>query len=339
MKNLKYSVGIDVSKDDFKACLSVLNENIQVKIKASSTFSNTEKGIKLFMDWVKKHHKEADLPVYFLMETTGVYHENLAWYLFEQSQNVIVVLANKAKRYLQSLGIKSKNDKIDAQGLSQMGAEKSFPLWQPISKNIYILRSLTRLHEDLQIQKTSFGSRLKTFDYTMHSCTEVKKSINKLLKEICNQIEHIEGQILKTIQQDDTLKAKYECVTSIKGVGLMAFAVTVAETDGFALINNQKQLTSYAGYDVAENQSGIRNGKTRISKKGNSHIRRILHMPAFNVVKYEKKFKDLYERVYERTNIKMKGYVAGQRKLLCMIYTLWQKEQKYQTIESNLLIN
>ena len=61
-------------------------------------------------------------------------------------------------------------------------------------------------------------------------------------------------------------------------------ALTGWPEPGFA---NQRQLVSYAagppgGYDVVENQSGNRSGKTRISKKGNSRIRRILHLPAFN---------------------------------------------------------
>ena len=110
----------------------------------------------------------------------------------------------------------------------------------------------------------------------------------------------------------------------------MAFAVVVAETDGFALIENQRQLTSYAGYDIVENQSGKRKGRARISKKGNSHIRRVLHMPAFNAVKYEETFKELYDRVYNRSGIKMKAYVAVQRKLLCMMYTLWKKDQMFK---------
>ena len=59
---------------------------------------------------------------------------------------------------------------------------------------------------------------------------------------------------------------------------------------------NQRQLVSYAGYDVIENQSGNRSGKTRISKKGNSRIRRILHLPAFNAVRFgEPTCQALYE--------------------------------------------
>src|SRR5690606_31487449 len=85
-----------------------------------------------------------------------------------------------------------------------------------------------------------------------------------------------------------------------------------------------------AGYDEIENQSGKHVGKTKISKKGNSRIRRILYMPAFIAVQYEQKpFSDLYERVFERSKIPMKAYVAVQKKLLIMIYYLWKKNEKY----------
>ena len=330
MKNLKYAVGIDVSKDDFKACLSVISEDFQVKVKASTTFKNTGKGALDLLAWARKNHKETGIALHFLMEATGIYHENIAWYLHQQSQNVHVVLANKAKRYLQSLGNKSKNDKMDAQGLAQMCAEKSLDKWQPLSENLYLLRSLTRLHEDVQVQKNGFRNRLEALEHGMYDMKDSIKAISGLIGEMDKQIRVLEEEIQKALEKDGPLKKKYECLTSIKGVGLMAFSVVVAETDGFALIQNQRQLASYAGYDVVENQSGKKKGRTRISKKGNAHIRRVLHLPAFNVVKYEREFRDLYERVYERSGSKMKAYVAVQRKLLCLLYTLWRKEEPYQ---------
>ena len=44
----------------------------------------------------------------------------------------------------------------------------------------------------------------------------------------------------------------------------------------------------------------------------------------------QRPFVGLYERVFERTKIKMKGYVAVQRKLLTLIYALWKKDEKYE---------
>ncbi|MCD1116438.1 transposase [Chryseobacterium turcicum] len=89
-------------------------------------------------------------------------------------------------------------------------------------------------------------------------------------------------------------------------------------------------MVSYAGYDVVEAQSGTRIGKTRISKKGNSRIRRVLHMPCLVVIQCGvKKYKDLFDRTYEKHGIKMKSYVAVQKKLLVMIYHLWKKKEEY----------
>lgn len=109
----------------------------------------------------------------------------------------------------------------------------------------------------------------------------------------------------------------------------MSFAVVVGETNGFELFKNKAQLVSYAGYDVIENQSGTKTGKTRISKKGNTHIRRVLHMAALNAAKHEPVFKTFYERVHSNTHIKMKAYVAVQKKLLCLMYSLWKRDQVF----------
>jgi transposase len=330
MNYLKYSVGIDVSKADFKANISVIDIHQKVSVKASSTFNNTSDGFEKFMVWTKKHHKETNIPIHFLMEATGVYYENLAWFLFKLEQKVSVILPNKAKKYLQSLGHKSKNDKIDAKGLAQMGAEQNLGLWQPISKNIYVLRSLTRLHESFSVQLNGIKNQLHALQYGMFETESaeigLKSMINQFEVELCN----LKKLIIKTVEEDEVLYKKYKLISPIKGIGLMTFAVLVAETNGFALFNNVGQLTSYAGYDVVENQSGSFVGKTRISKKGNAHIRRILFMPAFNAVKDKSSiFYDLYERVYERTGLKMKGYVAVQRKLLSLVYVLWKKDVAY----------
>ena len=97
-------------------------------------------------------------------------------------------------------------------------------------------------------------------------------------------------------------------------------ATILAETNGFKLFTSRAQVVSYAGYDVVERQSGSSiKGKTRISKKGNSHIRRALHFPAITIVKHEPQFKQLYDRILERSHIKMKSYTAVQRKILLLI--------------------
>lgn len=161
-----------------------------------------------------------------------------------------------------------------------------------------------------------------------------KNTIKRLKKTLCLYDAHLESirqEIKEVIAADALLQEKISKITTIKGVGVLTAATIVAETNGFALFTNQKQLVSYAGYDVVENQSGKRVGRTRISKQGNSHIRRILHMPALHAVRRNVPVcKALFERLTGKGKKKMLAYVAVQKKLLVLIYTLWKRDEVWQ---------
>lgn len=326
---LKYSVGVDVSKEKFDCCFSEINISQRVKVKSTRRFDNHDFGIGQFIQWIDRHKKQ-DIPLVVILEATGVYYEQIAWGLYDNGINVSVVLPNKAKKYIQSLGYKSKNDKTDAKALSQMGAEQCLDSWQPIAGNIYELRGLTRQNEDLQKERTMILNRIEAQNHSREKNRFVFRQLKSSMKHVEKQIEQVKKEIEKCINKDEVIKEGIEHINTLKGVGTLTIATIVAETNGFLLFKNQRQLVSYAGYDVVENQSGNRAGKTRISKKGNSHIRRALHMPAFCVVRYNpKSFGQLYERAYDSSNVKMKGYVAVQRKILVLMYTLWKKNEDY----------
>lgn len=330
-KPIKFGVGIDMGKDEFHACVSAIDHNQRIKIKATHAFKNTPKGFAEFYQWADYHVKQG-VPVQFLMEATGVYYEQLALYLHQHQRYVCVVLPQKAKYYIKALGIKTKTDGVDAQALAMMVCQQCLEGWKPISEAMYKLRQLTRQQIELQEFKTQLGNQLLALEIGMYHSVEVKKQLEKLIHEIDKQIDECEKLIKKAVEANPEWSRKVEQICAIKGVGLLTVANLITETNEFALFDNQRQLVSYAGYDVVENQSGKRAGKTRISKRGNSRIRRALHMSALMVVRYDQNtFVGLYERVFERTKIKMKGYVAVQRKLLTIIYALWKKDAKYDT--------
>lgn len=320
----KHCAGLDIDKQTFKACLITDGVNGK-RTLGSRTFSNRLTGFIEFSAWVSNKLKGGK--AHYVMEATGVYHEHLSYYLHDQDQQVHIVLPLKSKRYLQSLGIRSKTDQIDAKGLAIMGLEQTLAIWQPSSKKLLQLRSLTRQIEILQQHRTAFKNQLEGASHSAVMHSSVIKSLKQMISQTEKQIVKLEKEVEKVVVSDKVLCQKYELLRPLKGVGLMSFAVVASETNGFTLFKNQRQLVCYTGYDVLENQSGQRVGKTRISKKGNTHIRRILHLAAWSAVKNQTKpFHQLYQRVYERTGVKMKAYVAVQRKLLVMIYTLWKND-------------
>ncbi|MEZ4932096.1 MAG: IS110 family transposase [Saprospiraceae bacterium] len=327
---IRQSVGIDVSKKELSVCFSNMEQGQRVRIRSTKTFPNTVAGFKKLDGWVRSQRRDANVPFCILMEATGVYYEEAAYFLKAQGWDVSVLLPNKTKAFAKSLDFKSKTDAIDAKTLAQMALERSLPVWEPFSPKMLAIKRLCRERVTLQGHKTAAKNQLHAKEHAHQTDKSSIRRSRELIKFLVKQIKQVEQAIEGEVGKDPELKAKVEAVCTLKGVGLITAATVIAETNGFALFRNKAQLVSYAGYDVVENSSGssIR-GKTRISKKGNSYLRRAMHFPALGAIKYIPEMKALYERVFDRTKIKMKGAVAVQRKLLVLIYTLFKKGVAY----------
>ncbi len=327
---LKYSIGVDISMKSFHATFSSIDSLQVVKIKSSQSFSNNVEGFKKFQQWITKNYLDHSMPLVIVMEATGVYYEQCGMYLFKHGYKVAIVLPNKAKKYLQAIGLKSKNDKIDSKGLARMAAEQSLEIWQPMSDFFYQLRAMTRQRQSLQEMKTVFSNQLHAQELSAFPSKVVIRQHKEMVKRLVEQIKVMDSAIKLHIQSNAEVAERINNICTLKGVAILTAATVVAECNGFALFKNVRQLVSYAGYDIVENQSGKHTGKTRISKKGNSRIRRALHMPAFSSITYEiKPFKNLFERTLQKHNVKMKSFVAVQKKMLIMIYTLWKTNKSF----------
>src|SRR5690606_22851906 len=124
------------------------------------------------------------------------------------------------------------------------------------------LRELTRQHQSLQELKTNVKNQLGASELGMFQNRLVIKQQRSLIKMLEKQIVTLEAAIQQHIDSKEEVKRKVDNICKIKGLGLLSVAVVLAETNGFALFENSRQLVSYAGYDVIENQSGRRTGRT-----------------------------------------------------------------------------
>lgn len=328
MKVLKQCVGIDISKDSIHACFAYLNEDISINFSTVRQFSNDENGFVELLKWTKSHI-QTNTSAKYLMEATGVYYEHLSYFLHKKHCKQHVILPNKSKNFFKSLNIKTKTDSTDAKYLAQLGLERNFSDWQPPVSFFKQLRSLTRYYYQLQDDLTVNKNQLHSFEYSKDTNKFVTKSKKQIIDMLTKQMEKT-LEVIKELISDEEYAEKFKCIRSITGVGLKTAATIVAETQGFHLIRNRKQLVSFAGYDVSKNQSGTSvNGAERISKKGNKFIRKALHFPALSAVRASAEFDKFFNRIYGKRHIKMIGYVAVQRKMLLLIYALWTKNEMY----------
>lgn len=325
----KQSVGLDISKDTFVACFSQRQTGKSFHILSCRTFKCTNGAFEQFHRWVQ-NQRHASAPLQLLMEATGVYYEELAYFLHAKGYPLTVLLPNKTAAFAKSLSYKSKTDAIDAQMLAQMSLERDLPTWVPFSHSMLVIKRLCRERSELIDSQVVFKNRLHAKEHAYHPLKASLQRSKKAQDFLKKQISDIDLALLKAISEDEVLRQKVQNACSIPGVGFITAANILAETNAFALFKSKAQLVSYAGYDVVQNTSGTSlNCPTKISKKGNHRIRKALHFPALVAVKSEPKMKNLFDRAFDKTKIKMKAYVAVQRKILVLIFATFKNNQPY----------
>ena len=82
---------------------------------------------------------------------------------------------------MESLGLKSKNDHIDAKGLARMGCEQKLDEWSPLSPFYHKLRTYTRLHEDIQQKKTETINQLHALKHGAVQMTDAIEVLQRLV--------------------------------------------------------------------------------------------------------------------------------------------------------------
>jgi transposase len=333
---LKQVVGIDVAQKELVVSLGKMDEDALTFIYASRVFSNNEKGFTALLQWVAKQTVEA-FPLRYVMEATGVYHEALACFLASKAYRVSIVMPNKITNFFKTLETKTITDKSMAEAIALFGLEKKLEDWVQPKKVFRNLRQLTRERDQLTIERTMLKNQLHAeqaeADPSLAAIERMKFRINI----INTQINEIMVEIKVIISSDSEIKRTVELITSIPGIGPVTAAVVIAETNCFELIRSKKQLTSYAGLDVKEKESGTSvKGKSKISKRGNRYLRKAMYMPAMAAIKNSERYKAIFVRIVSTNGIKMKACVAVQRKLLEMTYTIYKNDIPYQKDYLNL---
>ena len=326
---IKQSVGIDISKDTFTACVCRSDFSGNEYLSETVDFKNLKTGYNQLVKWSRRI-TDPSIEVVFVMEATGVYYESLAHHLHKLNLPVSVLLANKVKHFAKSLNIKTKTDQVDARIIARLGAERKLSLWEPPPEIFKLLKDLTRAYTELIRERTAFKNRLHAMSSGYKPHPAIIKSNKAIIKKLTEQSEKIKEEIRKLIYSEEWLASRVDKVLTIKGVGLMTIATVLAETQGFEFVKNIRQLCSYAGYDVVQRESGTSvMGKTKISKKGNGRIRAALHFPALQAARHSPTMKSTYDKINQNKPCKMVGATALQRKILVLIYTLWKKEKVF----------
>ncbi len=320
------TIGIDVSKDKLDICWL---RDVETKRMKTKVFKNTGKSHQALLDWALKSTNCSIDGIQFVMEATGIYHEAVAFTLYQAGARVVVVNPALIKAYASSLGRRSKTDKKDSYVIARYGYTQQPTAWEPEPEAVRHLKALlaryTAVEKDLQREQ----NRLEKSAIAQHPDIIIE-SIEQMIQALEAERQRLKKQIDSHIDQSPTMKKDRQLLESIPGVGptISMHMVALYRSRDF---NKASQLAAYLGLNPIQHESGSSvRGRSRLSKAGNAKVRAKLYLPAVVATRYNPDIKLQYQRLLSKGKSKMSALGAAMRKLVHICFGVLKHQTPYQ---------
>jgi len=155
------------------------------------------------------------------------------------------------------------------------------------------------------------------------------------LLHLMKQLDKLSG-VLSDLCKSIAIE-EMEIITSIDGVGDATGAAFLAEIGDIANFSSHKSLIAYAGIDPTVFQSGKFEGTSRISKRGNRHLRRLVYLMTVGVIRCNAFFKAYFIKRKQDGLPFRKAVLATAHKLIRTIFAMLSHKSFFRVKEVNSL--
>lgn len=299
MKKFMFRIGVDVSK--LTLDLHCAEKQTHLKI------TNNTEGLKLFSKWLK----DLNIPyndVLMVMEYTGGCEYKLLQYCEAKGISYCRIPGLTIKK---SIGIvRGKNDKIDAYRIAQFADEKQKTLEpsKPFNHCIVKLKELLALRKRLVRENAGYKSTIKGRK-DMYNSTAKDVHVKVLTQKIRQNkklIDEIENAINSLLISDKTIANNYTLLVSIKGIGKINAAMTIAYTENFTAFSHARSYAVYVGVVPFEYSSGTSiNGRKRVSPIANKELKQELNQAAKTAIQWDEETKLYAQRLKDKKHYRI----------------------------------
>ena len=140
------------------------------------------------------------------------------------------------------------------------------------------------------------------------------------LEHLMKQRERITEALVETCQA--MMIQDIEIITSIGGISDTTASAFLAEVGNFKVFPSYKHLIAFAGLDPSIHQSGKYEGRSKISKRGNRHLRHLSYLMTTCVIRLDNIFREYYLKRRAAGLPYKKAIIATAHKLLRVIFTM-----------------
>lgn len=182
-------------------------------------------------------------------------------------------------------------------------------------------RVFIKAEEIIKMSETSVASDSVAKEFilsekieTLFYLEEKKKKMTEALVEACQSMRVDELSI----------------ITSVSGISLITGATFLAELGDIRAFRSHKHVIAFAGLDPSIHQSGQFMGKSKISKRGNRHLRRVIFLITLCVVRSRHVFREYFLRRKEEGLPPKKALLATAHKLLRVLFAMLSSKSYFR---------
>lgn len=311
MKNVaKMHVGVDVSKTHLDVCVHSTGKKARL--------ANNIEGIKKLQEMFPKESVEQ-----IVCEASGGYENTFVNQCASDGYSVWIVEPRRIKGFAKAMGIKAKNDQIDAKIIALFSASIKRNYEQtPITPEQLHLKEIVKRKGDLVKILTMEKARLKNPRYV-----KTRKSILRHIAFLEEQVEELRQEALKIVKSSNRWKEVKTKMETIPGVGSETATALIADMPELGTITG-KQAASLIGVAPFTRQSGSYVGHAKI-RDGRFAPRRALYMAALTAAHYNTVLKAFYQRLKKKGKAAKVCIVAVMRKLIVIINAMIRDNTKW----------
>jgi transposase len=295
-------VGIDVSKRKLDVFIDSTGEILSLE--------NDTQGSSTLLRKLK------ELPVgLIVIESTGRYSRRIACALHDAEFRVAVVNPRQVRDFAKALNQLAKTDQIDARILADFGRRIAPPVTARPSERQQELDALTSRRRQLVDMRTQ---ELNHQEETVGKV--VIQQLRRHLRLLDQQIEDIDREIARLIENDDDWDQRNRILQSVPGVGPVTAANLLAELPELGKLNRQ-EIAALAGLAPYNRDSGTMVA-CRSIWGGRREVRTALYMAAVSASRCNPALKRFADRLRASGKKGKVVLTAVMRKLLVILNSM-----------------
>lgn len=323
-----YYVGIDISSETFTSSIGTAEQGWSVLGKAE-TFANTQEGNNDYLKWLSQQDVRPGNSV-ICMENTGVYSEQVAYFLQSQGFQISVETPLKVKRSFKIDG--HKTDPVDSRQIAEYAYRfyDELRIWKPRREVLEQVKILLATREQLVVEKTGHCNSLKALRRKVVRVGMAEELLETLISTLKDKIKALETEMNQLIKQEADLAQEQALLTSIPGVGKLLSAqalILFHQMDGEL---SDKKMAAFIGICPYEHSSGTSvKRKARTSQHGPEVIRKLLNLAARSVCTHTPDYRQYYLRKLAEGKAKSLAINNVGNKLLSVMVAIFKSGIPY----------